>query len=596
MSRETYLQRFPPETQNVLREYANLYDSFRKALAGIDSISSQYVPNYKKDLFFGGIEIELIINCRVLAGFFPDINEIDVGIIGAITNQAITVDSFKNNFSSNMGFFDDPVVLKGLVQFDNRDWITTKKLPALANQYFTLIDLLYQIFIVAKENSTYNKNGDICSNRINHRARKFLDEYRLKLVNIINDKDSKVKEPIVFIPFDKQETPSNSASIINTEEDSDMNETYSFTSQVSYQTTDNPLLLLFNTSEQKAAYTFKEILIAYPDCFSDQKRFEGLLRDYFMNDALFVNLLCAANTMHIAEEIQDAPSITNVLIYRHTKKLEEQGYNKENAGLAVRMWCVCYGNLILGKSLELDPAVIVVPTDDTIQLSDICGQKNNIKLIRSMIEAAKLRNEPLGSILICGPANSGKNTLACAIANEATNQKRIIRSERSTKPGDLAGVFTNMNANDGLIMHDIQKLSPDCIDSVICPTVETHSVIITIGKGITAREINLDLQPFMFIATAPDKNAVPDALLNCFDLVCEMEPYTTEDICEYIQMIVSCCHLSVSTDAIRYIAEHCNQKFIRANKLIMRLRDFAQVENVTEVTLPYVQNKLSFVL
>lgn len=357
----------------------------------------------------------------------------------------------------------------------------------------------------------------------------------------------------------------------------------------------DPTLLFFTGTEQDAVKTFERILRTYPDCYTDQKRFEGLLRDYFMNDALFVNLLSAANTMRIAEAIQEAPSITNLFLYRQAKKLEEQGYSKENAELAVRIWCVCHGNLILGKVLELAPVEITMPSDDTIRLSDICGQKNNIRIIKSMIDAANLRNEPLGSILICGPENTGKMTFACAIANETKEQKRIESAHSITQCGDIPALLTNLSVGDVLIMRDIQELPSECIDA-LCSGIESHSIPVTIGKGISARSIILDLCPFTLIATTPEKSDIPNSLLNCFDWVCEMEPYSTEDFCDYIQQTASYFHISITPDAIRCIAEHRNQKFIRVKKVLMRLRDFVQIENVSEVTLPYVKNKLSFIL
>jgi len=350
---------------------------------------------------------------------------------------------------------------------------------------------------------------------------------------------------------------------------------------------------------------FTSLLREHSDLLTDKKKFNSVLTDVFLNQKLTVRLLFSAYANGIVDDIQNG-EMDSFLVNRHVKLMkEETGFSDENARWAVQMWCECYGHAILGKTWDTNagilaetpsvhPSSAVDEWDQAFRLNDYCGQERAKTLLRATIEAAQMRHEAPGHILLCGPQNSGRYTLVKALIGEYDLNWKVVPANHLTKSENAVSILTNLNTREGIIVRDIEAITQPAAIKMLCNALSNFELPIMIGKGPSARSINLDLPYFTLIATARSPEKVNESLRNCFDTICIFEPYEREDLIEFIQKTAANMRLEITSEGADVIADNCNGKLRTASRFLHRMRDFAQVEGVRVIDHDFAMEKMQY--
>jgi len=211
------------------------------------------------------------------------------------------------------------------------------------------------------------------------------------------------------------------------------------------------------------------------------------------------------------------------------------------------------------------------------KLDDFIGQKKIKDNIDISIQAAKKRNEPIDHILFHGPSGLGKTTLSHLVANEMGKNIKITSGPSVEKVGDIGAILTNMEDGDILFIDEIHRLNK-LIEEVLYPAMEDYALDIIIGKGPSARTIRLDLPKFTLIGATTRIDLISSPLLNRFGLTHRLDYYENNEIKEII--IRSCKILDIKIDdaSAEMIASSSRQTPRIANRLLRRVRDYAQVK------------------
>lgn len=210
-------------------------------------------------------------------------------------------------------------------------------------------------------------------------------------------------------------------------------------------------------------------------------------------------------------------------------------------------------------------------------LSEYFGQDKVKENLSVFIDAAKQRKEALDHVLLYGPPGLGKTTLAGIIANEMNVNFRVTSGPAIEKPGDLAAILTNLAPNDILFVDEIHRLSRS-VEEVLYPAMEDFALDIIIGKGPSARSIRLDLQPFTLIGATTRAGQLTSPLRDRFGVIMRLELYTNEELCEIVKRSARILCIGIEEDGAMEIASRSRGTPRIANRLIKRVRDFAQVK------------------
>lgn len=216
-------------------------------------------------------------------------------------------------------------------------------------------------------------------------------------------------------------------------------------------------------------------------------------------------------------------------------------------------------------------------------LQEYIGQeqvKNNLKIF---IEAAKLRNETLDHVLLYGPPGLGKTTLAAIIANEMGVRLRTTSGPAIERPGDLAAILTALEPGDVLFIDEIHRL-PRAVEEVLYPAMEDYCLDIVIGKGQTARSIRLDLPPFTLVGATTRAGALSAPLRDRFGVLSRLEYYRPEQLAQIVTRAASLLEVAIEEEAAVEIAKRSRGTPRIANRLLRRVRDFAQVKGDGTIT------------
>lgn len=209
-------------------------------------------------------------------------------------------------------------------------------------------------------------------------------------------------------------------------------------------------------------------------------------------------------------------------------------------------------------------------------LKDYIGQekvKNNLKVF---IEAAKNRGEALDHVLLYGPPGLGKTTLASIIANEMESHLKITSGPAIEKPGELAAILNNLNENDVLFIDEIHRLNRQ-VEEVLYPAMEDFSIDIMIGKGQAARSIRLDLPHFTLVGATTRAGMLTAPLRDRFGVVNRLEFYTKEELAKIVLRSAEVLEVTMDEEGAYELAK-CSRGTPRlANRLLKRVRDFAEV-------------------
>lgn len=209
-------------------------------------------------------------------------------------------------------------------------------------------------------------------------------------------------------------------------------------------------------------------------------------------------------------------------------------------------------------------------------LSDYIGQekaKNNLKVF---IEAAKNRGEALDHVLLYGPPGLGKTTMASIIANEMESHLKITSGPAIEKPGELAAILNNLNEKDVLFIDEIHRLNRQ-VEEVLYPAMEDFAIDIMIGKGQAARSIRLDLPHFTLVGATTRAGMLTAPLRDRFGVVNRLEFYTKEELCRIVLRSAEVLEVTIDEAGALEIAKRSRGTPRLANRLLKRVRDFAEV-------------------
>ena len=210
-------------------------------------------------------------------------------------------------------------------------------------------------------------------------------------------------------------------------------------------------------------------------------------------------------------------------------------------------------------------------------LSEYIGQKKAKDNLKVFIDAAKQRGEALDHVLLYGPPGLGKTTLAGIIANEMGVSIRITSGPAIEKQGDLAALLTNLSENDILFVDEIHRLSRS-VEEILYPAMEDYALDIIIGKGPSARSIRLDLPKFTLIGATTKAGALTAPLRDRFGVISRLEMYTKEDLSLIITRSAGILGIDITPKGAEEIASRSRGTPRIANRLLKRVRDFAQVK------------------
>ena len=210
-------------------------------------------------------------------------------------------------------------------------------------------------------------------------------------------------------------------------------------------------------------------------------------------------------------------------------------------------------------------------------LQEYVGQAKAREQLEIFIHAARGRSEALDHVLLFGPPGLGKTTLSHIIANELGVNLRQTSGPVLEKPKDLAAILTNLEKNDVLFIDEIHRLSP-VVEEILYPALEDYQIDIMIGEGPAARSIKLDLQPFTLVGATTRAGMLTNPLRDRFGIVARLEFYTAEELCRIVTRSAGL--LNVPTDAAGAleIARRSRGTPRIANRLLRRVRDYAQVK------------------
>lgn len=212
------------------------------------------------------------------------------------------------------------------------------------------------------------------------------------------------------------------------------------------------------------------------------------------------------------------------------------------------------------------------------RLADYVGQPAVCEQLEVFITAARQRGEPLDHLLLFGPPGLGKTTLAHIVAREMGVNLRQTSGPVLERPGDLAALLTNLERNDVLFIDEIHRLSP-VVEEILYPALEDYQIDIMIGEGPAARSIKLDLPPFTLIGATTRAGSLTNPLRARFGIISQLQFYSTEDLAHIVRRSAGLLKVAIEDAGALEIARRSRGTPRIANRLLRRVRDYAQVRH-----------------
>ena len=224
-------------------------------------------------------------------------------------------------------------------------------------------------------------------------------------------------------------------------------------------------------------------------------------------------------------------------------------------------------------------------------LKDYIGQQKVKDTLSIYIEAARQREEPLDHVLFYGPPGLGKTTLAGIIANEMGVKMKVTSGPAIEKPGEIAAILNNLSEGDVLFIDEIHRLNRQ-VEEVLYPAMEDFAIDIVIGKGAAARSIRLDLPKFTLVGATTRAGLLTAPLRDRFGVVSRLEFYSTKDLMTIIRRSADVLHVKIDERGAEELARRSRGTPRLANRLLKRVRDYAQVCHDGVITLQVANEAL----